>query len=411
MNDKDSLRAADGANSPLRAAEQRSHAGGSRRGLFESSRLYREGEFRSRPAWRAAQARAHLKRSRSAKRRRTWGRLSLVTFFGGAKKVTSCRAAPGELEVLFLSVLIGLGLSTFAAAQPYPTKPIRLLTAEVGGGSDFTARLLSQRLTESLGQQIVIDNRTGGVILGDIASKAQPDGYTLLLYSSSLWLMPYMRTHVPYRMDQFAPVVYISASPLILVVHPSVQAKSTEELIALAKAKPGELNYASGPLGASPHLAGELFKYMAGANIVHIPFKGVGLAVNDVIAGRVQIMFTSVGGAIPQIKAGRLRALAVTTAKPSPLLPGIPSVAAAGLAGFESVSTNGLFTRSGTPQAVIDKLNRETNNVLARPDVRDKFLGVGMELIGGTPAHFEQVIKAETERMSKVIKAAGLRAE
>ncbi len=297
------------------------------------------------------------------------------------------------------------------AAQPYPTKPIRLLTAEVGGGSDFTARLLSQRLTESLGQQIVIDNRTGGVILGDIASKAQPDGYTLLLYSSSLWLMPYMRTHVPYRMDQFAPVVYISASPLILVVHPSVQAKSTEELIALAKAKPGELNYASGPLGASPHLAGELFKYMAGANIVHIPFKGVGLAVNDVIAGRVQIMFTSVGGAIPQIKTGRLRALAVTTAKPSPLLPGIPTVAAAGLAGFESVSTNGLFTRSGTPQAVIDKLNRETNNVLARPDVRDKFLGVGMELIGGTPTHFEQVIKAETERMSKVIKAAGLRAE
>ncbi len=300
---------------------------------------------------------------------------------------------------------------TTSSATTYPTKPIRLLTAEVGGGSDFTARLLSQRLTETLGQQLVVDNRTGGVIIGDIASKAQPDGYTLMLYSSALWLMPYMRSNVPYRMEQFAPVVYISASPLLLVVHPSVQAKSTEELIALAKAKPGELNYASGPLGAAPHLAGELFKYMTGTNIVHIPFKGVGLALNDVIAGRVQIMFTSVGGAIPQVKAGRLRALAVTTAKPSPLLPGIPTVATAGLAGFESVSTNGLFTRTGTPQAVIDKLNRETNNVIARPDLREKFLGVGMELIGGTSAHFDQVIKSETERMSKVIKAAGLRAE
>ena len=179
--------------------------------------------------------------------------------------------------------------ASISPAQPYPTKPIRLLTAEVGGGSDFTARLLSHRLTESLGQQIVIDNRTGGVIIGDIASKAQPDGYTLMLYSSSLWLMPYMRSHVPYSMSHFAPVSYISASPLILVVHPSVAAKSVEELIALAKAKPGDLNYASGPMGASPHLAGELFKYMTGVNIVHIPFKGVGLAVNDVIAGRVQI--------------------------------------------------------------------------------------------------------------------------
>lgn len=302
-------------------------------------------------------------------------------------------------------------LPTLGHAQTYPTKPIRLLTAEVGGGSDFTARLLSQRLTESLGQQIVVDNRTGGVIIGDIASKAQADGYTLLLYSSSLWLMPYMRAQVPYRMEQFAPVIYISASPLILVVHPSVQAKSTEELIALAKAKPGELNYASGPLGASPHLSGELFKYMTGTNIVHIPFKGVGLAVNDVIAGRVQIMFTSVGGAVPQIRAGRLRALAVTTTRQSPLLPGIPTVASAGLPGFESVSTNGLFTPAKTPPAVIERLNREANNVLARADMRERFLAVGMELMGGTAAQFDQVIKAEIERMSKVIKAANLRAE
>ena len=286
-----------------------------------------------------------------------------------------------------------------------------MLTAEVGGGSDFSARMLSQRLTESLGQQIVVDNRTGGVIIGDIASKAQPDGYTLMIYSSSLWLMPYMRSHVPYSMSQFAPVSYISASPLILVVHPSVPVKSTEELIALAKSRPGELNYASGPLGASPHLSGELFKYMAGVDIVHIPFKGVGVAVNDVIAGRVQIMFTSVGGAVPQIKAGRLRALAVTTARPSPVLPGVPTVASAGLPGFESVSTNGLFTPAKTPPAIIERLNREISSVLARADIRERFLNVGMEPIGGTPAHFDQVIKADTERMRKVIMAAHLRAE
>jgi tripartite-type tricarboxylate transporter receptor subunit TctC len=331
---------------------------------------------------------------------------------GASPTLTLALSRPKAGEgIIFVVAFIWLILGNCVSAQPYPTKPIRLLTAEVGGGSDFTARLLSHRLTESLGQQIVVDNRVGGVIIGDIASKAQPDGYTLMLYSSSLWLMPFMRTHVPYRMEQFAPVIYISASPLILVVHPSVQAKSTEELIALAKAKPGELNYASGPLGASPHLSGELFKYMTGTNIVHIPFKGVGLAVNDVIAGRVQIMFTSVGGAVPQVKAGRLRALAVTTSRQSPLLPGIPTVASAGLPGFESVSTNGLFTPAKTPPAVIDKLNRETNTVLARPDVREKFLSVGMELIGGSAAHFDQVIKAETERMSKVIKAANLRAE
>jgi tripartite-type tricarboxylate transporter receptor subunit TctC len=313
--------------------------------------------------------------------------------------------------VLWLLAALGIGAPATTRAQQYPTKPIRLLTAELGGGSDFTARLVSARLSETLGQQIVIDNRVGGVILGDIAAKAQPDGYTLMLYSSSLWLMPYMRTQVPYRMDQFAPVVYISASPLILVVHPSVNAKTTEELIALAKAKPGELNYASGPLGASPHLSGELFKYMTGTNIMHIPFKGVGLALNDVIAGRVQIMFTSVGGAIPQVKAGRLRALAVTTAKPSPLLPGIPTVAAAGLTGFESVSTNGIFAPANTPRAIIDKLNRETNSVIARPEFRDKFSSVGMELVGGSPANFAEAIRIDTERMRKVIHAAGLRAE
>ncbi len=312
---------------------------------------------------------------------------------------------------VFLLVILSVLGSSLSQAQPYPTKPIRLLTAEPGGGSDYAARLLAQRMTENLGQQIVIDNRVGGVIIGDLASKAPADGYTMMIYSSSLWLMPFMRSNTPYSMSQLAPVIFLAASPLILVVHPSVQAKSTEELIALARAKPGDLNYASGPMGASPHLSGELFKYMANVNIVHIPFKGVGLAVNDVIAGRVQIMFCSVGSAVPQIKAGRLRALAVTTAKQSPILPGTPTVASAGLPGFESVSTSGLFVPAKTPPAIIQRLNQELNQILARPDIREKFLAVGMELVGGTAAHFDQMIKTDTERMSKVIKAAGIRAE
>jgi tripartite-type tricarboxylate transporter receptor subunit TctC len=321
-----------------------------------------------------------------------------------------CPSVKSVSKMLTFSVSLALTSATAIAQQPYPAKPIRLLTAEVGGGSDFTARLLSQRLTESLGQQIVVDNRTGGVIIGDIASKAQPDGYTLMLYSSSLWLMPFMRSQVPYKMEHFAPVIYLSASPLILVVHPSVPVKSTEELIAHARARPGELNYASGPLGATPHLSGELFKFMTGTNIVHIPFKGVGLAVNDVLAGRVQIMFTSVGGAVPQVKAGRLRALAVTTEKPSPLLPWLPTMASV-LPGFESVSTNGIFTRAGTPKAVIERLNREANAAIARADIRDKFMSVGMEPRGGTPADFQKVIDDETVRISKVILAARIRAE
>ena len=309
-------------------------------------------------------------------------------------------------------IIAGLTLVPITAgAQQFPTKPIRLITAQAGGGSDFTARLVAQRLTDSLGQQIVVDNRTGGIIIGDIAAKAAPDGYTLLIYSSSLWLLPYMRSQMPYSMRDFEPVSYISVSPLILVVHPSVQAKSVTDLIALAKSKPGELNYASGPMGASPHLAGELFKHMAGLRILHVPYKGVGLALNDVIAGRIEIMFSSVGSAIPQIKAGRLRALAITSAQPSALLPGITTVAAAGLPGFECVSTNGLFAPARTPAAIIQRLNREIENVIARPDLRERFLTVGMELVGGSPAQFDQAIKADTARMRDVIKAANIRAE
>ena len=301
--------------------------------------------------------------------------------------------------------------ASLAHAQQYPTKPVRVLTAEIGGGSDFTARLISQRLTETLGQQIVVENRTGGVIIGDIAARAQPDGYTLMLYSGSLWQMPYMRDNVPYHISDFAPISHISSSPLILVVHPTVAAKSVADLIALAKSRPGDLNYASGPLGAAPHLAGELFKYMAGVNIVHIPFKGVGLAVNDVIAGRVQLMFSSMGSTIQQVRAGRLRALAITSARPSALLPDMPTVAAAGLPDFEAATNNGLFAPARTPAAIIQRLNRDIEQVIARAEIRDKFLNVGMELVGGSPAQFAQMIKADAERTGKLIKAAGIRAE
>lgn len=309
--------------------------------------------------------------------------------------------------------LFALSLNTVKAeGRPdYPMKPIRLLTAEIGGGSDYTARLIAQPMSESLGQSIVIDNRPGGVIIGELAAKANHDGYTLLLYSGSLWQMPYMRERVQYNIKQFTPIIFVSASPLIAVVHPSVPVKSIPELINLAKTKPGILNYASGPLGAAPHLAGELFKYLARVDIVHIPFKGVGLAVNEVISGRVQLMFTSVGAGVPQIKNGRLRALAVTSPEPSKLLPELPTVASAGLPGFEAGSNNGFFAPAGTARSIILRLNQIANKAMEKNEIQDKFFNVGMELIGGPPERFTKLIQEDSARTGKLIQAARIRAE
>lgn len=297
-------------------------------------------------------------------------------------------------------------------AQEWPTKPLRMLTAELGGGSDLSARFVAAGLSERLGQQVIVDNRVGGVIIAELAAKAAPDAYTLFTYSNTLWLIPFMRRETPYDpVRDFAPVTLVGRSVMVLVTHPSVAASSVKELVALAKARPGELNFASGPSGAIPHLAGELFKVIAGVNIMHIGYKGVGLAVNDVIGGRIQMMFPNASAALPQAKAGRLRALAVSSAQPSSLAPGLPTLAESGLPGYECVAMYAVFVPAKTPPALVARLNREIVQVLNRPDVREKFLAGSTEVIASTPQGLADTMRAEMARMGKVIKTAGIRAE
>ncbi len=315
------------------------------------------------------------------------------------------------MPAVAISMMTSL-VAVAAETQIWPTKPLRMLTAELGGGSDLSARLIAQGLSGNLGQQVVVDNRVGGVIIADVAAKSAPDGYTLFTYSSTLWLIPFMRKQTPYDpVKDFAPVTLVGSSPMVLVTHPSVAATSMKELIALAKAKPGELNFASGPAGAIPHLAGELFKAMTGIDIVHVGYKGVGLAVIDLMGGRVQLMFPNASAALPQIRNGRLRGLAVSSAKPSALAPGLPTVAEAGLPGYECVAMYAVFLPVKTPPALVTRLNREIVQVLTRQDIREKFLLGSTEVVASSPQGLADIMKSEMARMGKVIKAANISAE
>ena len=302
-------------------------------------------------------------------------------------------------------------ISLSALAQTYPSRPVRILTAEPGGGSDIASRVLAPALTPRLGQQVIVENRVGGVIVSEIAAKATADGHTMLVYSNALWLLPFMRDATPYALTDFAPVSLLVSAPGLLVVHPGVPAQTPQELLSLVRAKPGALNYASGPLGATPHLAGELFKSMAGVDIVHIPFKGVGLALNDVIAGRVQIMFATTGSAMQHAKAGRLRALAVTSAQPTSLAPGVPTLAASGLPGYEIVTIFGAFVPARTPAAVTTRLHRDIVAALQSAELKERFTGINMEIAASTPAELSAAMRAEMDRLGKVIRERGIRAQ
>jgi tripartite-type tricarboxylate transporter receptor subunit TctC len=312
------------------------------------------------------------------------------------------------------AILAALGAGA-AAGESYPSKPIRMVTAEVGGGVDFTARLLAQGgLAERLGQQVIVDNRggAGGSIAAEIVIKAPPDGHTLLLYASSIWFLPALRSNVTFdTVRDLAPITCPARAPNLFVVHPSMPVASVKELIALAKARPGELNYGSGGTGSSSHLAAELFKAAAGVDIVRIPYKGTGPALNDLIAGRLNMMFGTAGALSPHVRAGRLRALAVTSAQPSELAPGLPTMAASGLPGYESTSIYGIFGPPKTPPAIIRRLNQEIVTILRRPDVKEKFLFNGMEPVGSSPGELAAMRDAEMARVGKLIKAAGIREE
>jgi tripartite-type tricarboxylate transporter receptor subunit TctC len=303
--------------------------------------------------------------------------------------------------------------ANIVVGQEYPTRPIRIVTAAAGGGVDTAARLIAQGLTARMGEQVIVENRGGsGAIAAEIVARAPADGHSLILYGSALWLTPYLQQQASYDpVRDFAPITLAITSPNVFVVHPSFTASSVKELIAIAKARPGELNYASTGTGSSPHLAGELFKFMAGVNIVHINYKAAAQAISELIAGQNQLAIATAASATPHVKSGRLRAMAVTTAQPSALFPGIPSVAASGLPGYEAPSLFALFAPTKTPERIIQRLNQEVVRVLALADVKEKFFITGVETVGSAPAELGATVKSEMARMGKLIRDVGIRAE
>ncbi len=321
------------------------------------------------------------------------------------------------LKGLFVSLCAAFAVcanaATTSVTPAFPVKPIRLLVSGVGGAGDFAGRLLAADLTQRLGQQVVVDNRPGGVTPGEILAKAQPDGYTLMMVGFVIWLSPFMRDHVPFDpVRDFAPVSLAISSPNVLVVHPSLRVKSVPELIALAKQKPGALNYATSGVGNSNHIAGELFRSMAGVDIVRVNYRGASLALTDVVSGRVELMFATANASQPHVNAGRLIALGVTSAKPSPVAPGLPTVAAAGgaaMAGYESAATIGVLARAGTPPLVVNLLHREIARYMRTPEAKERLLKAGIEAVGNTPAEFAAIIRDDMAIKGKVIREAGIR--
>ena len=295
-----------------------------------------------------------------------------------------------------------------ASAQSYPVKPIRIVCASPGASGDFSARLIAQGLTTNLGQQVIVDNR-GGYSSIDAVIKAAADGYTLLVYGSTLWTVPLLETASWDAQRDLAPVVLLNSTPSTVVVHPSLPVHSVKALIALAKARPGDLNCGSAPLGSSQHLASELFKSMAGVNIVNVPYKSSGAAQIGLLGGEVHMMFPPVGSVVVHVKSGRMRLLAVASAQPSAFLPGVPTVASAGLPGYEFATVVALFAPAGTPDALVHRLNQEVARVLNRPDIRQRFLNEGLEVGGGLPEQLATIMRTETARFAKLIKDAGIR--
>jgi tripartite-type tricarboxylate transporter receptor subunit TctC len=301
------------------------------------------------------------------------------------------------------------GVAVAADTQQYPNRPIRFVTAAVGGGIDFTARLLSQGLSERLNQQVVVENRGGTNVAPQTVAKGTPDGYTLLVHNNTVWIAPLL-DNVPYdHWTELTPITLTARSPNILVVHTSLGVNSVKELIAKAKAAPGEINYASGPIGASNHVAAEIFKAMAGVNLVRIGYKGGGPALNDVVAGQVKVMFATTGSVTGHVKSGRLKALGVTSAEPSALVPGMPTVASLGVPGYSAEAIYGMWAPAKTPAPILARIQQETVRVLNTPEVKERFLQSGVETVGSTPEQFATAIKAESTRLAAIFKSVGLR--
>jgi tripartite-type tricarboxylate transporter receptor subunit TctC len=296
-----------------------------------------------------------------------------------------------------------------ALAQEFPSKPIRIYTSDPGAGNDLSSRLVAQGISAPLGQPVVVENRAAIVAI-DTVAKAAPDGYSLVVQGSNLWIQPLLQpTSYDLNVD-FAPVSLLITQPCVLAVHPSLPVKSVAELVSLAKARPAELNYSSAVAGGTTHLSGELFKALAHVNIMRIPYKGNGPALNAVIGGEVQVMFPTGAAAAPPIKARKLRALAVTTAQPSALFPGIVTVAAT-VPGYEAASMIAMYAPGKTPSAIINRLSQEIARYTARPEVKEKFLGIGFEAVGSTPDELAVKVKSEIARLGKVIRESNIKSD
>ena len=317
-------------------------------------------------------------------------------------------------SITCLTALMCAGASGFAFGQTYPTKAVRIIAPFApGGGTDLIARVTAQKMTEALGQQVIVDNRpgAGGVLGAELGAKAPPDGYTFTLIAGSYAVNPSLFKLAFDPVNDITPVIQLSQGPFLIVVHPSLPVKTTRELIALAKAKPGQLTFASSGAGSITQLATELFADMAGIKMIHVPYKGTGPALTDTMAGQVQILFGSVAATLPQMSSGRLRAIAVTTAKRIAAAPEIPTVAESGLKGYEVILWHGLIAPKGLPKPILDRVNGDLNKALKSKEMQDRLSGDGVSAAGGTPEQFGTLIKNDIALWRKVVQKAGVKAE
>lgn len=324
------------------------------------------------------------------------------------------RRAGRTLRMMALAVAVS-GIGVTHAQQNYPARPVRLVVpSSPGGGTDITARIIAPKLGEYLGQQVVVENRPGAgtMIGGEVVARAAPDGYTLLMGISTLAINPATYRKVPYdALKDFAPISQVVALPNILVTHPSLPVKSVKDLIAFAKKRPGQINFASAGVGTNPHFAMELFLSMTGLEMVHVPYKGSGQGVIDLLAGHVSVMMPSILTALNYVKNGRLRALGVTSAKRASGAPDIPTIAEAGLPGYEAVQWFGVLAPAGTPREIVARLHKEVVRTVNAPDIRQKLIHDGAEPVGSSPADFAVFIRSETTKWAKVAKAIGIKPE
>ena len=341
---------------------------------------------------------------------------SVVPFPAGGLDASSEQGSLWDANVRESAAAAGLIAQAARPVAPYPNRPVRIIVPfPPGGGNDILARAMAARLTESLGQQFIVDNRggAGGLIGGQIAATADPDGYTLFLGSmGGLAHNPALRPTLPYNpVRDFSAVTLLATSPFILVVHPGLAATNVREMLALARARPGTLNFGSAGVASSLHMTGELFKHATRINIVHVAYKGTAPALTDLLAGQVQMVFSTMPPPLPFVKSGKLRALGVSTAQRSKAAPEVPTIAESGVPGFEVQNWQGIVAPAKTPRALVDRLNREMVRLLAQPAMVEVFGTQGLDPAGSTPAQFDTLIRDEIEKWTALVKAAGIRVD